>query len=358
MRPVREVVQRVLVAVHVALDDGLHPLVLVVVIVDVDAHGEVLLQVLRLPDSPEQNLAVHEEHVVHRSPPDVRAWVGRACRECGLLVEHRLIPCGLPLQPGQITKVSHGTRSYAKPQPRHSYLFAEALYGTVIRSETTLPQNAPQIAVLDASPIAMLRNHSLDVDARLQGHLSLPDVLPRECEVLVRAQGHCGLPVDDHVEKVHCRLRGAQVEEARIEDHLPHGVRKARPPHGGVVVHIVEAVGGGVVPAIGHGLHVHVAPQVVEGILEEHNVDVGKQHGVAQLHEVPQDAELHARDAVVGHPQLLLRALQLYGHVVRRHAPLLHLPLGLRVDGNDHRVLDACRADRLHKRLQHPAVPR
>lgn len=29
MRPVREVVQRVLVAVHVALDDGLHPLVLV-----------------------------------------------------------------------------------------------------------------------------------------------------------------------------------------------------------------------------------------------------------------------------------------------------------------------------------------
>mmetsp|Transcript_38361 Transcript_38361/g.98075 ORF Transcript_38361/g.98075 Transcript_38361/m.98075 type:complete len:264 (+) Transcript_38361:307-1098(+) len=263
MRPVREVVQRVLVAVHVALDDGLHPLVLVVVIVDVDAHGEVLLQVLRLPDSPEQNLAVHEEHVVHRSPPDVRAWVGRACRECGLLVEHRLIPCGLPLQ-----------------------------------------------------------------------------------------------PVDDHVEKVHCRLRGAQVEEARIEDHLPHGVRKARPPHGGVVVHIVEAVGGGVVPAIGHGLHVHVAPQVVEGILEEHNVDVGKQHGVAQLHEVPQDAELHARDAVVGHPQLLLRALQLYGHVVRRHAPLLHLPLGLRVDGNDHRVLDACRADRLHKRLQHPAVPR
>lgn len=133
--------------------------------------------------------------------------MGRACRECGLLVEHRLIPCGLPLQPGQITKVSHGTRSYAKPQPRHSYLFAEALYGTVIRSETTLPQNAPQIAVLDASPIAMLRNHSLDVDARLQGHLSLPDVLPRECEVLVRAQGHCGLPVDDHVEKVHCRLQ-------------------------------------------------------------------------------------------------------------------------------------------------------
>mmetsp|Transcript_32188 Transcript_32188/g.54051 ORF Transcript_32188/g.54051 Transcript_32188/m.54051 type:complete len:208 (+) Transcript_32188:250-873(+) len=95
-------------------------------------------------------------------------------------------------------------------------------------------------------------------------------------------------------------LGGLQKEEAGVargQAHVPLHLHRRREP--GVPADPLPAVGGGVIPAVRHALHVSVAVEVREGRLHPHDVHVGQHHRGAHAHEVAQDLELQPRGGVV-----------------------------------------------------------
>ncbi|EFJ27296.1 hypothetical protein SELMODRAFT_412337 [Selaginella moellendorffii] len=86
--------------------------------------------------------------------------------------------------------------------------------------------------------------------------------------------------------------RGPKVEQARVKHPDPHCVRVARPAHLWIVEHVVVSIGGGVGVAVGHGLHVAVALQELERVMEV------EQDAVSQHEELSQDVKLCSSEDV------------------------------------------------------------
>mmetsp|Transcript_18863 Transcript_18863/g.63218 ORF Transcript_18863/g.63218 Transcript_18863/m.63218 type:complete len:422 (+) Transcript_18863:799-2064(+) len=128
---------------------------------------------------------------------------------------------------------------------------------------------------------------------------------------------------------------GLHVEEPRVAREDAHRRVRAQPVELWVRRRVVcHSVGRGVVPAVGHALHVRVPVQEGEGVRHVDDVHVGEEHVAPDGDELLEDAELEPRRGVV------VRAAPAGGDLpqVGVHPALLAEIVRLLVQRNKHKL--------------------